>query len=354
MKLTIPSKTLKETLAKCSLIPKKATLPILSCVKITSADDLRFCVTDLTQTLITKCEGEIESQGVAVVSLVRLKNFVDYCSGDVTIYIDGKSLVAQDASSKATLALAVEEEFPQLPKQKSESSIKIDGAEFCEAIRKTLPATFKETGRPILENICWRGNTMLATDGRMVHIFEVSKEAKSDILLHRNSCGALLNIFEKSESLNVISSQNHVTIHDDKSSLCSVLMEGAFMSQGRINSATSRNWIPVELETERFKEIMGMMASSGRFPLVVSCSLSKTGMSFKCSNSDELELKSDIDCKTKFAGQEVNFDPSKAISSIGAIDGNKIEFSISDEAFISSIKIQDGKFTSLIATMRIQ
>lgn len=162
MNIEIPVADLKPILPGLSkIIPKRATLPVLSCVKVTLNPDrtLHIQSTNLDQFVTARLNKSFNGNpGVLLVPFEELSGIVKKCSGDDTIELigTGKETSINFPAPGTRIRKSVEhlavDEFPPSTEVNTDP-VQLDEA-FKEALQQALECACTDSSRYVLNGAC--------------------------------------------------------------------------------------------------------------------------------------------------------------------------------------------------------
>ena len=176
MKITLPRKELKEALLGLArVVPRKATLPVLQCVRL-SVDEafIRMTGTDLDQTLTYRfTEARAEGTGAVLLNLEDLQLLAKSPSREPVVFRviapTDVEVVSQVGEQPVTHHISAEsvDEWPSAAPIVEVNPV--DSA-FLPAFRRAAACTSDDASRPVLGGVFLEigkpGDTLVGTDGR--------------------------------------------------------------------------------------------------------------------------------------------------------------------------------------------
>lgn len=189
MDLTTQKKDLLGMLARAGAVAgKKSTMPILSCVHLTTeGSTLRVSATDLYLAIRGSVAAEVKRQGSAVVPCKDLLERVRMMpEGPIQISTkdDGVSLKSVGTARRYTLRGIKADEFPPIPDVgEGKPTMTLPAGVLAGLIARTAHAISTDESRAHLNGACfqWDGSTvrMVGTDGHQLAKVEAKVEAKA-------------------------------------------------------------------------------------------------------------------------------------------------------------------------------
>ena len=166
--ITIQTSILKSILDKFSrIIPSRAALPILPCVKLEcDPDGITFSGTDLEVGLSIKLPADVGDGVYMAVPFAVFRDVVSASGGsDTEIYgAAGNTLVVKSGAMVSRIKCLDAGDFPPMPAAVEAGEV-IQTAPLMAALRRVLPAASTDEARTVL----WGVFDGAATDGFRVH-----------------------------------------------------------------------------------------------------------------------------------------------------------------------------------------
>lgn len=174
MKMTLPRQEFQDALtAITSLTGSRTTKPILSCVKLSTKDDvLRLAATDGEAALRLSISAfRVDTPGEAAVPAERLLGIVrELGDAEIRLESDERYCVIRGQGSELRIFVQSPADFPSIPEFDDEADLVVDGAQLWRMISLTIYAAARETSRFAINGVLWEKQGkrlfMVATDGR--------------------------------------------------------------------------------------------------------------------------------------------------------------------------------------------
>lgn len=152
MQFTVSNSALVDALGwVAKSLPLRPTAPVLAGVKLSVTGNLlTLSAYDYEQSAVAQVEVDGATDGVVVVSGRMFSDIARALpEGDVKITVDGTRLLVQARSSKFSLAIMPDGEYPSLPSTPPTVGT-VQASEFSEAVRKVVAAAGKDDTLPVL------------------------------------------------------------------------------------------------------------------------------------------------------------------------------------------------------------
>ena len=176
MKITTDQESLFSAIQTIStVVPARATLPILSNVLLTAAEErLVLSATDLDISILTRVPVEVHEPGGITVPARKLLQIVrELPNKQVTLETEGERISIRSDRGHYVLTGIPADQFPNLQTEVEGTSIEAEADLLRKMIEKTIFAASGDETRPVLNGVLWRIEdhegagrmTMVATDG---------------------------------------------------------------------------------------------------------------------------------------------------------------------------------------------
>lgn len=152
MQFTVNNAALVDALGwVAKSLPLRPTAPVLAGVKLSVAGNLlTLSAYDYEQSAVAQVEVEGATDGVVVVSGRMFSEIARALpAGDVKVTVDGTRLLVQARTSKFSLAVMPDGEYPSLPSAPPAIG-SVEAAAFSDAVRKVVAAAGKDDTLPVL------------------------------------------------------------------------------------------------------------------------------------------------------------------------------------------------------------
>lgn len=152
MQFTVSNAALVEALGwVAKSLPARPATPILAGVKLVVVDNrLTLSGYDYEQSAVASVEVEATSEGTALVSGRMFSDIARALpKGDVKVTLDGTRLLVQAKSSKFSLQVMPDGDYPSLPVTPAPLGA-VDAIVFTEAVRKVAAAAGRDDTLPVL------------------------------------------------------------------------------------------------------------------------------------------------------------------------------------------------------------
>ncbi|MFH1007621.1 MAG: DNA polymerase III subunit beta [Candidatus Latescibacterota bacterium] len=244
MKITTDQEALFSGLQTIStVVPPRATLPILSNVLLTAKDGrLVLSATDLDISILTRISVEVQQPGGITVPARKLLQIVrELPNTKLTLETEGERFSIHSDQGHYVLTGMPSDQFPNLPSDVEGVSVAVDTALMRTMIEKTNFAASGDETRPVLNGVLWRienhdGSgrmTMVATDGhrlaRIIAALSAPVGKHMEAILPPKVLHQLVRLISGGAALNkAIVGENFVVFDLETTVLFSRVIEGPY------------------------------------------------------------------------------------------------------------------------------
>lgn len=232
--------TTKDELLKAAgiaghLATTRATLPILQNLYLEANDKgLLVRATDLEQTLEIEIKGETDEKGKVTVPSRLLTEYIqNNTDKEITIKSDDTNLTVSSLNHSANIKGLPAEEYPTIPKPKTEASVLLAGGQIARAVGATVFASANDDSRPILNSLLWRFQgkslTIVGTDGYRLALYKINlnNSFEGDYVIPKKAMSELIRVIDDGE-VEMVTSGSQVSFISNGIRLTSRVLEGAF------------------------------------------------------------------------------------------------------------------------------
>ncbi len=240
MKFTISKLAFLDGLKKvASVVSTKATLPILSNVKIEAANDqLRFMATDLDVCITGSVPANILRPGEITLPAKKLVSIIsELPDAEVQVEVnDNHQASVHCGRSHFKLNGLPADEFPTCPSFDDAIVYQVEQNTLRDCIRRTEYAISTDTTRYVLNGISMafrQGKvTLVATDGRRLalaeSVLDTPAEQELDAILPTKAVAELRRLLEEVGSVTIRFTRNQVAFEIKETLLISKLIDGNY------------------------------------------------------------------------------------------------------------------------------
>jgi DNA polymerase-3 subunit beta len=349
MKIEVNRQNLIQILKRLSsVIPGKTTLEILhsALVEVTSLG-IHFHVTDLDQWVSVKIPGEIKEKGKGLFPVKKLEKAVKAFTGDtvsITFTGDGKietcRVELQCGKTKFKTDTMPLDEFPAMPKEKSNYGFQIDSGILSSMIEKTLYAISTDLTRPALAGILFRVE-------------------KNNIIVQASSLKLLKTYVEKKGSLWAHVGEKYIQFLDYKEDgegsmqIYSRIIEGPFPAFEKVIPQNTK--LTCTLSREDFLEsVKRISVFSDALTHQINLKVKKTKITLIAETQDTGTASEDLKCKGT-GPFEVGYNALYLEQALKTLENEEIKISMEgpEHAGVIEEKTEDLEHLVILMPVRI-
>lgn len=248
MHLTITQKFLAAALARGAAVAEKApTIVVLANVRLKAEGGrLAVATTDLDRFAEATVDANVIEPGVITVPAAALVTLINKHpkDGEVTLQLEGSTLLVRCGRSKVKLPTLPAEDFPQWADEKPVAEFVLGGSTFARIFNRVRFAVSSEEARYYLQGICFDVDkaadtlSLVATDGHRLAVSSIAlpegAESCPRAIVPTEAVDAALRIFKSAGEVAVAFTERSVTFAADDLRLCSKVIDGEFPQYLRV------------------------------------------------------------------------------------------------------------------------
>ncbi len=241
MKLTCTQENLTQGLnAVAHIASKNTNLPILNNILIRAEKGgVELSATNLEIAITSRVRGKVEHEGAFTVPARLLAEYVNLLEqGQVTIELDGATLLIQSGAAQTKLRGMPPEEFPLIPVVDATTRFRVAAGEFREAVGQVVFAAATDDTRPeisgVFLNFSEKTLTMAATDSyrlaeRTLALIENENNQTMGVIVPAKTLQELVRLLMATDdALTFCLTQNQALFLTQESRLVSRLIDGQY------------------------------------------------------------------------------------------------------------------------------
>jgi DNA polymerase III subunit beta len=325
-----------------TVVPARSPKPVLSCVKLTAADDkLTIAGTDLEVAVkFVDAQVQVEVAGETLVPADKLRDIVRESADDtLALSVEGNEMHVRGADSHFKIFTQSASEFPPLPEPKGDGDLEISAGVLKQLIAQTIFATAKEGTRyafnGVLLTIDKQQVAMVATDGRRLamargDLVSVAKgKDKPKCIVPAKSLSIVDKLLSNADETVTISlGDNQASFSTPDATLVTNLLEGTFPAYEEV--------IPKEADKRMTAGTADFLSAVRRAALLTSDDSKGVRMEFSKSkglvltsrNPESGEARVDFACKFDGADLAIGFNPAFLGEGLKVVDADEVSFEL--------------------------
>ena len=326
-------------------VPARSPKPVLSCVKLTAADDrLVLAATDMEIAVrYADAQVQIEQDGETLVPADKLRDIVRECVDDtLSIEVKGEQCVVKGGDSRFTVFTQNPADFPAVPDFEGEADVEIPGGVLKKLIGKTAFAAAREGTRYAFNGVLTlvRGKRlmMVSTDGRRlaqaVADATVHKEPKDEksaprAIIPTKALGIVDKLVgDPEEPVKLVFKPNQVIVATSNATLTTTLVEGQF--------PPFEDVIPKDNDKAMTAACGDFMGAVRRANLMtteesrgVRMHFGDGGLKLTSRSPDAGEAEVNFACKYEGEDTEIAFNPQYLVDALKVVDADEVRLELS-------------------------
>lgn len=344
MNFVVSSKTLLQQLQVVNgVIATNSNVPILNDF-LFEVDDNGLTVygSDLETTVAARIDDiTVKSAGriciPARILMDTLKSFTDI---PLTFGVDSKTngVVISSENGKYKQAGHNADEYPKMPELTNFSSVSIESMTLAHAINKTIFATGNDDLRPVMSGILLEmgtdGSNFVATDAHKLvkyHRKDVKADGIASIILPKKPLNLLRNILSTIDvPVTVEYSDANIRFNFENITVVSRLVEGKYPNYEAVIPKSNPNSLSVD-KTAFMGSLKRVSNFSNKTTYQVRMKLAGSEMQLSAEDLDfSNEAYEKLPCSFEGDEMEIGFNSKFLMEMIGNIDGETVNFQLSE------------------------
>lgn len=244
---------------------RSASLPILSCVKISVRGNRMYIVSSDAENAIRHAIGVLASDADTAfcVSFSEFVSYVRLVKDDtITLKTTDTTISVEHSGGSVVFPLEPAEDFPVMPSSAEDSrSVSVPAATLAAFVHEALPFVSGDTIRPVLNSVYFylsgKSFGYCATDSMKLCTTEmhVSQENDFDFMLGRNAAKAVIDMAADGELVTISKNSNNISFSCGATVVKSVQTEAKFPNFRAIIPASSP--MSASVVSRAFQEALG-------------------------------------------------------------------------------------------------
>lgn len=355
MKFTIETGILHSALGIASVaVDSRMTLPILGNVKIhADRENETISITTTNLDLFVRQilpSKRVAKPGAITVPFNRLRTLVgDLDATETEFELEKKILKIRSGDYNAIFETLPEDEFPPMPKQKSNNPVSCDANELLTPLRKVFHAVSHDELRYNLNGINFYGEQFAASDGRRLAIY-TSRAFTAESVIVPNACIKALLAIEPSGEIKVVISDGLISVESSAVKLVCKLVEANYPNISEVVKMKPGNEI---FGCDR-ADLIRKLKTCAKFKDGMTAALTMTG------RGNEIEVAKDEQIKAMVMGCELagqpkftkRFNSNFLLDALRVLEEKNVAIHCSEKE--TTFVIQEGPFRAVIQGMLME
>ena len=288
-------------------IPKRSTLPILSCALFTQKENiLNIRATDLEISISINCTTENEKEGSVAIPINKLLE-ITTAINDETIKFsisDIGKVCINCKNGRYTIMGQSHDEFPSEHIIENGTKLNIEGEKLITIIQNTSYAASRDDLKPVLQGVLFKVDNddfiSVATDGHRLVKFEKkdmqTSGFKGSVVVPIKFLSLINNNIEKENNITLVIGKNHVQIKQKSGMITTRIVKDPFPDyEGVIPKDNNKTLV---IDKEAFREaIKRVSIFSNKTSKQVSLDISSTSVTITTEDPENITSgKETLDC----------------------------------------------------------
>ena len=318
--------------ARRAVASRGTALPVLSGIRLElTGDQLRLTGTDLDLTIQVHVAVSGQGDGVAVVPAQLASDIVRSLeSGAVHVEISSDEARISSGRSNFGVRTLSAEEFPKIA-EPAPNDVRLDAAQFGEALRQVVRAASTDEARPILTGVRMEqgqggGLRLVATDSYRLAVRDLAGadvlRADQKVLVPSRALNELVRVLGGTGQVAVRLGDRDAAFQTDGVRLTTRLIEGEFPNYRNLIPSKYPNRLTVGREP--LLDAIRRVKLLARDATPIRLGLSSDGLDLSAVAQDVGQANEQLDAKYEGADLTVAFNPDYLSAGVEAVSGDEI------------------------------
>jgi DNA polymerase-3 subunit beta len=349
---------LKPVQTVIGVVERRQTMPILSNVLLTvRGGKLSVTATDLEVEMVA--EGDVDGQADGEITVPGRK-LHDICralpdGAKIDIALSGERLTVKAGRSRFTLSTLRATDFPTVEEIAAKQTLRVSKKDLRRLVDKTHFSMAQQDVRYYLNGLLLetekRTLRAVATDGHRLALSEIELSAPAgrdeQIIVPRKGVLELNRLLEGDGEVELSFGTNHIRIALDGTRLTSKLIDGRFPEYGRVIPNEPRNVIKADRDLLRHALQRTAILSNEKYR-GVRLELSPNSVILQANNPEQEEAVETLEVEYSGDSMEIGFNVNYLLDALSAVDGEQVEFGVTDANSSCLIREPGGGGTKFV------
>ncbi len=346
MELTVKASDLqKEIQMVYGVIERKATIPILSNILLTTkGDKLQLTATDIVVSVNSSCPATVVSEGAVTISGQKIYESIRFLPPESEIHIkrrenDWTNVHCEE--TKYRIKGIASDEFPTIQECDYTKAVSMPWDVMNMMINKTLFAISSDDTRYAMRGALLimeaDGVSLVATDGH--RLAYINKKMKTGIkgnkavkiIIPRKAMQELIKIGEGEEEIKISETENHVFFKIGQREVISSVLEGEFPDFAKIIEDKGES--KIKISTQNFLDALKRVSPFSNEKLKgVTMNIESGKMETSTSSAEQGEAQEMLQIDYKGGKMKISFNSRYILEFLSAVGSERIVMSLKDES----------------------
>lgn len=369
MKINIQRKVLEEGILKVSkAVSYKSPLPILTHIlfKTQDSEKLKLLATDLEIGIQTSIEAHILKPGsFCVPAKVITEIITQLPDQDIVFELKDRTLQIRTSTSKYSINVLEEQDFPVFPKPKNIPTLILNQKEFKELIRKVLFSCaqtdeIRTTLTGVLFNLKGQVITLVSTDGRRLskadhQIKEIfSKEEK--LIVPSKSLQEIQRLLKDDGEIEIFINEGQIFFKFDETTIYSRIIEGNFPNYNQVIPQSQNTKVRVNREEflSSLKRAL-VLACEKDSPKLIKIDINKEKMIITSATADLGSAYEEVGISKEGENLKISFNGKYIADFLSIFNDENILFCLTHSEGPSMMKLEsDESYVYIIMPVKVK
>jgi DNA polymerase-3 subunit beta len=374
MKLAFERAALLKSLAHVqSVVERRTTIPILSNVKLETADDgIRLTATDMDLSVVETTAAEVLEPGATTAAAHTLYDVVRKLPEGSRIHLekseDGAELTLRAGRSTFDLPCLPAADFPAMTDEGLDHSFALPVKDLIRLIDRTRFAISTEETRYYLNGIFLHGIEegaasclrSVATDGHRLARVEVGlpegAAGMPGVIVPRKTVGEVRKLIDELEPETMVEialSTARIRFTVGSAVLRSRLIDGTFPDYGRVIPTANEKLmvVPTKELTQAVDRVATISTEKSR---AVKLALADNKLTLTAISPDAGRAIEEVDARYQSEPMEIGFNARYILDITGQIEGDELELALADSGAPTLVRDpKDSRTLYVLMPMRV-
>ncbi|HVY63466.1 MAG TPA: DNA polymerase III subunit beta [Gammaproteobacteria bacterium] len=349
---------LKSLQTVVGVVERRQTMPILSNVLLSvQGDKLSVTATDLEVEMVAEAEVKGDGDGDITVPGRKLHDIFRALPEGTNVEISqsGDRVSVKGGRSRFTLSSLRAADFPTVEEIGAKQTLRLNRADLRRLVEKThfsmaqqdvryyLNGLLLETERKLLRAVATDGHRLALSEAELIG----AATRDEQLIVPRKGVLELSRLLDGDGEVQLALGANHIRVHLDGIRLTSKLIDGRFPEYGRVVPAQPRNVLKADRNLFRQALQRTAILSNEKYR-GVRLELSPNSVVLQANNPEQEEAVETLEVEYSGETMEIGFNVNYLLDALAAVDGEQVEFGVTDANSSCLIRQPGGDNTKFV------
>lgn len=349
---------LKSLQTVVGVVERRQTMPILSNVLLSvQGDKLSVTATDLEVEMVAEAEVKGDGNGDITVPGRKLHDIFRALPEGTNVEISqsGDRVSVKGGRSRFTLSSLRAADFPTVEEIGAKQTLRLNRADLRRLVEKThfsmaqqdvryyLNGLLLETERKLLRAVATDGHRLALSEAELIG----AATRDEQLIVPRKGVLELSRLLDGDGEVQLALGANHIRVHLDGIRLTSKLIDGRFPEYGRVVPAQPRNVLKADRNLFRQALQRTAILSNEKYR-GVRLELSPNSVVLQANNPEQEEAVETLEVEYSGETMEIGFNVNYLLDALAAVDGEQVEFGVTDANSSCLIRQPGGDNTKFV------